>query len=141
VEQGLTWSGLTGTVVYELLGSDSGIAAFQTPLATGHIFNGFADVFLVTPATGLQDFFVQAKYKVPVQSGGPFSTFGGLLLIAQYHEYRSAVQSIDYGSEFDFYAYLPLREGFYAQAKFADYRADAFFVDIQKVILGLGYQY
>lgn len=141
VEQGLTWSGLTGTLVYELLGSDNGIAAFQTPLATGHIFNGFADVFLVIPPTGLQDFYVEAKYKVPANSGGPFSYFGGLLLVAQYHEFRSAVQSIDYGSEFDFYAYLPLRDGFYAQAKYADYRADQFFVDVQKVILGLGYQY
>lgn len=141
VEQGLSWSGLTGTAVYELLGSDSGIAAFQTPLATGHIFNGFADVFVVTPRTGLQDFYVEAKYKVPARSGGLFSYFGGLLLLAQYHEYRSAVQSINYGSEFDFYTYLPLRDGFYAQAKFADYQADAFFVDTRKVIFGLGYQY
>jgi len=141
VEQGLSKGGFTGTLVYELLGSDNGAAAFQTPLATGHIFNGFADVFLIIPPTGLQDFYVQAKYKVPSGSGGPFSYFGGLLLIAQYHEFRSAVQDIDYGSEFDFYAYLPLRDGFYAQAKYANYQADDFFVDVQKVIFGLGYQY
>ena len=141
VEQGLSKGGFTGSFVYELLGSDNGVAAFQTPLATGHIFNGFADVFLVTPPTGLQDFYVQAKYKVPSGSGGPFSYFGGLLLLAQYHEYRSAVRSLDYGSEFDFYAYLPIRDGFYAQAKYANYKADEFFVDVQKVIFGLGYQY
>ena len=141
VEQGLTKGGLTGTLVYELLGSDNGVAAFQTPLATGHIFNGFADVFLVTPPTGLQDFYVEAKYKVPESTGGPLSYFGGLLLIAQYHEFRSAVQSLDYGSEFDFYAYLPLRSGFYAEAKYANYQADAFFTDTEKVIFGLGYQY
>jgi hypothetical protein len=141
IEQGLGRGGVTGTLVYELLGSDDGIAAFQTPLATGHIFNGFADVFLVIPPTGLQDFYAEAKYKVPEGSGGPFSSFGGLLLIAQYHEFRSAVQDLDYGSEFDFYAYLPLRDGFYAEAKYANYRADAFFTDVQKVIFGLGYQY
>jgi len=140
VEQGLTWSGLTTTLIYELLGSDNGTAAFQTPLATGHIFNGFADVFLVTPPTGLQDFYVDATYKVP-KSTGPFSTFGGLLLEAQYHEFRSAVQGLDYGSEFDFYSYMPLRSGFYAQFKYANYQADAFFTDVQKVIFGLGYQY
>ena len=106
----------TGTLVYELLGSDNGVAAFQTPLATGHIFNGFADVFLVIPPTGLQDFYGELKYKVPANAGGPFSTFGGLLLIAQYHEFRSAVQDLDYGSEFDFYAYMPLKSGFYAEA-------------------------
>jgi len=141
VEQGLTSGGLTGTLIYELLGSDNGVAAFQTPLATGHIFNGFADVFLVTPATGLQDFYGELKYKVAANSGGPFSYFDGLLLLAQYHEFRSAVQDLDYGSEFDFYAYLPLRDGLYAQAKYANYQSDEFFTDVQKVIFGLGYQY
>jgi hypothetical protein len=141
VEQGLTSGALTATAVYELLGSDDGFAAFQTPLATGHIFNGFADVFLVIPPTGLQDFYGELKYKVAANSGGPFSYFDGLLLIAQYHEFRSAVQSLDYGSEFDAYAYLPLRSGFYAEAKYANYQADQFFTDVQKVIFGLGYQY
>jgi hypothetical protein len=140
IEQGLSWSGLTTTLIYELLGSDKGIAAFQTPLATGHIFNGFADVFLVTPPTGLQDFYVDARYLVP-QKDGRFSYFGGLLMVAQYHEFRSAVQSLDYGSEFDFYAYLPFHNGIYAQFMYANYQADDFFVDTEKVVFGLGYQY
>jgi len=141
IEQGLTWQGFTTTLIYELLGSDNGIAAFQTPLATGHIFNGFADVFLITPPTGLQDYCVEAKYKVSAGSGEAFSYFDGLLLIAQYHEFRSAMRDLDYGSEFDFYAYLPLRNGVYAQLKYANYRADELFTDVEKVIFGLGYQY
>ncbi|HUW32055.1 MAG TPA: hypothetical protein VM223_10615 [Planctomycetota bacterium] len=141
VEQGLTTGDLTSTLIYELLGSDNGFAAFQTPLATGHIFNGFADVFLVIPPTGLQDFYGELKYKMPTKQGGPLSAFGGLLLIAQYHEFQSAVQDLHYGSEFDFYAYLPLKSGFYAEAKYANYQADEFFTDVQKVIFGLGYQY
>ena len=141
VEQGLSWNGFTTTLIYELLGSDNGVAAFQTPLATGHIFNGFADVFLVTPPTGLQDFYVDARYKVSAKSGGSFSHLDGLLLIAQHHEFRSAVRDLDYGSEFDFYAYLPLRNGVYAQLKYANYQADEFFTDVEKVIFGLGYQY
>ncbi|HXG77717.1 MAG TPA: hypothetical protein VNJ31_00065 [Methyloceanibacter sp.] len=141
VEQGLSLSGFTTTLIYELLGSDDGIAAFQTPLATGHIFNGFADVFLIIPPTGLQDFYVEAKYKVSSKPGGPFSSFDGLLLLAQYHEFRSAVQDLDYGSEFDFYAYMPFRNGVYVQFKYANYKADQFFTDVEKVIFGLGYQY
>jgi len=141
VEQGLSWSGFTTTLIYELLGSDDGFAAFQTPLATGHIFNGFADVFLITPPTGLQDFYVEAKYKLSATSDGPFSSFDGLLLLAQYHEFRSAVRDLDYGSEFDFYAYMPFRNGIYAQLKYANYQADEFFTDVEKVIFGLGYQY
>jgi hypothetical protein len=141
VEQGLSWKGFTSTLVYELLGSDHGDAAFQTPLATGHIFNGFADVFLVTPPTGLQDYCFEARYKVAAKSGGPFSHFDGLLVLAQYHEFRSAVRDLDYGSEFDFYAYLPFRNGVYAQLKYANYQTDGFFTDVEKVIFGLGYQY
>ena len=45
---------------YEVLGSDEndagvGNVGFRTPLATGHAFNGWADVFLATPANGLRD--------------------------------------------------------------------------------------
>jgi hypothetical protein len=29
----------------------------------------------------------------------------------------------------------------YAEAKYANYQADEFFVDVQKVIFGIGYQY
>ncbi|MEM6853190.1 MAG: alginate export family protein [Planctomycetota bacterium] len=50
-------------VGYEVLGSDDGNFAFRTPLATLHKFNGFADVFLVTPNDGLEDFYVY--YGIP----------------------------------------------------------------------------
>ena len=35
----------------------------QTPLATLHKFNGWADLFLTTPNTGLQDLYLGAAYK------------------------------------------------------------------------------
>jgi len=140
VAPGLTRGRLTTTLIYELLGSDDGVAAFQSPLATGHIFNGFADVFLVTPPTGLQDYYVDVRYKVP-KTEGRLSFLSGLLMIGQYHEFRSAVGSINYGSEFDFYAFLPIHEGWYAQFKYANYQADNFFTDTEKVIFGLGYKY
>lgn len=40
---------------YEVLGSDNGEAVFQTPLATLHAFQGWADVFLAPPVAGLED--------------------------------------------------------------------------------------
>lgn len=45
---------------FERLGGD-GTTAFQTPLATLHAFNGWADQFLTTPADGLDDFFLAVK--------------------------------------------------------------------------------
>ncbi len=139
IAPGLSWGGLTTTLIYELLGSDDGAAAFQTPLATGHVFNGFADVFLVTPANGLQDYYVDVRYKL--KSDGTLSLLNGLLLIGQYHEFRSDVGDIDYGSELDFYANLPLRDGFYAELKYANYQAETYKTDTEKVIFGLGYNY
>ncbi|MEM6314228.1 MAG: hypothetical protein AAF743_09080, partial [Planctomycetota bacterium] len=57
----------TGSVAvgYELLGSDDGNIGFSTPLATLHKFNGFADAFLATPATGLQDVYASVGADLP----------------------------------------------------------------------------
>jgi len=144
VAPGVSWKGLTATLVYELLGSDNGAIAFQTPLATGHVFNGFADVFLTTPKQGLQDYYVDVHYKF-ADLTAEFSCLNGLLLVGQYHEYRSDVGGIDFGSEFDFYSKLPLREGFSAEFKYANYQADSNVVgvnaDVKKYIFGLGYKY
>ena len=52
-------------VGYELLGSDDGTAAFQTPLATAHKFNGFADVFVTVPAAGLNDLYATVGATLP----------------------------------------------------------------------------
>ncbi|HWV11721.1 MAG TPA: alginate export family protein, partial [Sphingobium sp.] len=63
---------------YELLGSDGGATgiaggfAFQTPFATLHKFNGWADKFLTTPATGIQDYCGGIAYSVPkIGKSGP----------------------------------------------------------------------
>ncbi len=55
-------------VGYEVLGSDDGLARFVTPLATGHKFNGFADVFLNNgDVDGLRDLY--AYYAPPLPCG------------------------------------------------------------------------
>ena len=131
--------GLTLTGGYEVLGSDDGRVAFSTPLATPHIYNGFADLFIATPATGIRDYYVDLTYKASGLSG-PLAFLNGLLLKAQYHEFKSDVGSIDYGSEFDAYAKMPLGRGFYVEAKYADYNADQFAVDTEKFIFGFGYK-
>src|SRR6185369_8425053 len=58
-EAGLAYRGFTLTGGYELLGSDNN-RAVQTPMATLHKFNGWADIFLVTPNAGLEDVYVGA---------------------------------------------------------------------------------
>lgn len=79
------WS-VTGT--YERLGSDDD-HAFQTPLATLHKFNGWADAFLITPANGLQDFMLNAGYEIA----------GKAPVTLQAHRYLSAEGGDDLGWE------------------------------------------
>ncbi|MDO9206607.1 alginate export family protein, partial [Methylotenera sp.] len=43
---------------HEKLSSNNGKYAFQTPLGTNHLFQGWADVFLATPRQGMEDTFI-----------------------------------------------------------------------------------
>ncbi len=105
-------------------GSRSGNGTFSTPLATLHAFNGWADKFLVTPATGLQDSYISI--------GG---TYEGTALKAVYHEFKSQTTSATYGQEIDFLATRPIDEDSAWGAKFADYDARSLTTDSRKAWL------
>ena len=124
-EAGLVHGGLGLTAGYELLGSDSG-RAFQTPMATLHKFNGWADLFLTTPPAGLQDWYAGVGIKFPRVKALP-----GLNAAVSYHHFGSDVGSLHYGDEWD--ASLGFKVKRVAVlAKFADYRADRFGSDTRK---------
>ncbi len=48
----------------ERLGADR-TAAFRTPIATLHAFNGWADVFTTTPAAGIRDDYARTGFNLP----------------------------------------------------------------------------
>ncbi|HWU04638.1 MAG TPA: alginate export family protein [Novosphingobium sp.] len=136
-EGGLTVKNQTATVGYELLGSDvnavGGAWAMQTPMATLHKFNGWADVFLTTPANGLTDTYVGLAGKFPKVKALP-----GLNYAASYHWYGSDIRSMKYGNEFN--AQIGLRTGPITWlAKYADYQAKGFGVDTKKFWLQAEY--
>ncbi|MGC1271183.1 MAG: alginate export family protein [Croceibacterium sp.] len=113
---------------YELLGSDGGLAAFQTPLATLHAFNGWADLFLTTPNGGLQDLYLKAGYAMPKPP------LPGLVFAVQYHRFDSDFGSVKYGNEWD--ASVGFKLGQVGlMAKYARYEASAFGSDTSKVWL------
>lgn len=127
-ELGTEVRGFGLTAGYEQLGSDHGIAAVQTPLATLHAFNGWADLFLTTPARGLRDYYAGAGYKFAVPA------LPGLKADLTYHRFDSDFGQLDYGDEWD--ASLGFKLGSVALlAKYADYSANAFGSDTQKVWL------
>lgn len=88
------WSqdALSAGIGLESLGSDNG-QGFRTPLATLHAFNGWADLFLATPAAGLDDLYFKLGYRV-----------AGWQLQAIYHDFSAETGGGDYGSEIDFAA-------------------------------------
>lgn len=97
-------------VGHEVLGSDDGVA-FQTPLATLHKFQGFADKFLVTPPNGIRDGYLKAGI-----------TLGGVAITAFYHDFESDRGSTDYGDEIDLVVNYPINANFSAQLKYASFR-------------------
>lgn len=48
----------------EVLSSNNSLYGFQTPLATGHLFQGLGDSFLTTPKHGIEDTFITLNGKV-----------------------------------------------------------------------------
>ncbi|HRN59377.1 MAG TPA: alginate export family protein [Chiayiivirga sp.] len=120
----------------EVLGAGSGAGnrAFQTPLATKHAFQGWADMFLTTPADGVDDRYVGVT--VPL---------GGGNLQGWYHDFTPERGGGDYGSEFDLsYARpIPGIKGLSGLVKYASYSSDdrARTVDTDKFWVQLQYAF
>jgi hypothetical protein len=81
LEGGLSFAKLGVALGYEVLGSD-GTNAFQTPLATLHIFDGWVDKFLATPAAGIEDAYLKVSY--PMGKRGAFTNISAA---ASFHDF------------------------------------------------------
>jgi Alginate export len=114
---------------YEVLGASSGAAltSFQTPLATLHKFNGWADKFLTTPANGLRDAYATLGYVRP-----KLGKFTALTAQATYHDYKSDRVSQDYGSELNLLLSAKHQRATFT-LQFANYNAKAFATNTRKV--------
>lgn len=121
-ELGLDAGPVKVTGGYELLGSDAGATgvaggfAFQTPFATLHKFNGWADKFLTTAGTGLQDYYGGIAYSLP-----KLGKMGPMVASFTYHHFSSDRLSIHYGDEFDAQVSLKIDKHMSALVKYADY--------------------
>jgi hypothetical protein len=127
-EAGTKLGGFSITGGWEKLGSDNG-RAVQTPLATLHKFNGWADLFLTTPPNGLEDAYVSVG-----------RTFDGVKMLpglhanVAYHQFDSARNDLEYGTEWDASAGFKVgKVGLLL--KCANYHANEFGVDTRKLWL------
>ncbi|MEM9084720.1 MAG: alginate export family protein [Pseudomonadota bacterium] len=132
VEGSVTLAGFTLRGQHEVLGSDSGLQAFQTPLSTAHKFNGYADLFLVTPATGLRDTNVRLSKKFKL---APLPS--GVNVQLTYHEFDSDFGGLDYGTEFDAVVSFKIAD-VAILAKYGDYNTDGFGPDTTRFTIQAG---
>lgn len=137
VDAALDVSGFRIGAGYEVLGADDGraLTSFQTPLATLHKFQGWADKFLVTPPNGVRDLYGSVGYGW--KSVGPFDSIG---VSAVYHRFSADRGGQDYGDEIDLQA-LAKSGRFTFIAKYADYDADRFATDTRKAWLSVEWSY
>jgi len=104
---------------HEKLSSNGGKYAFQTPLGTNHLFQGWADHFLATPRQGMEDTFItvagsieKAKFYAEYHvffADKDFQTLGGKL-------------GDKYGTEFDASVMYPFTDKLSGKIEYANYR-------------------
>lgn len=127
IEPALLVHGLTWKLGWEHLGGN-GHHALQTPLATLHAFDGWADKFTTTPAAGLEDNWlsVTGKHKQ-------------VTWVVAWHDFHADAGSSHYGSEWDLSMARPIGKSWNAMLKLADYQADNFARDTRKLWLQFEY--
>jgi hypothetical protein len=109
---------LTPLIGYELLGSDDGLYALQTPYATKHAFQGWVDQFLVTPGEGLVDKYFSLGFDL-----NNYTT----KFLAMYHDYESdednatTGDTVDFGKEWNIQVMKTIGANWIIGAKYGKY--------------------
>ena len=122
------WQGNTFRLGQETLGGN-GRYAFQTPLATLHAFNGWADRFLTTPVDGLRDRYLGWNRK-----------FGRFEANVVAHDFAADHGGRDFGNELDASLAMAITPRWTALAKLADFNGDQGPLDVTKAWLSLEYK-
>jgi len=127
IDVSYAFKNFTAKLLQERLAGD-GSSAFQTPFATLHAFQGFADLFLTTPNSGLRDHAIEVS--VPVQT---------VKIGASWHRYDSDAGHQRLGTELNLTAAYDVQPQLNLLLKVACYQADSFAVDTHKVWLMASY--
>ena len=119
---------VSAKIAQETLGSDDAkvgattqMAGFQTPYATKHIFNGWVDMFLNTPAGGIEDRYITLAADLQ-----PY----GVKVMAMYHKYEEvdgpvgAVGARKFGNEMDLQLLKQFGTNYTLGVKYGRYLAD-----------------
>lgn len=133
-EAAATWSGMTLKANYESLEGD-GRRGFATPLATLHAFQGWADVFLTTPADGMEDANLTLAVAPRIEGLPPFN----LQIVA--HDFKAQRGGRDLGEEIDVQLTAPLTKRLTGLVKYADYDGVPGYASRTKLWVSLDFKY
>jgi hypothetical protein len=111
------WSMFSVKADYEVLGGD-GAHGFSTPLATLHIFQGWADVFLTTPAKGIRD----ANLSLDIRPPFALQHLANPEFFVRYNDFEADTDGSSLGHEWDVMATAQIAPHLTGLVKFADYR-------------------
>ncbi len=126
---GVSAYGFTLKAAMEQLGGQDG-KGFDTPLATLHGFQGWADVFLApssATANGIRDMNVSLSKKVM-----------GVKVMGVYHNFDDDTGKTNYGQEFDLLVVKKFGKHYSILGKYAYYDAEDFGLDTQKIWIQAG---
>lgn len=129
---------------HETLSSNDGDYGFQTALGTNHLFQGWADVFVVTPRQGIKDTFLTF-------GGKPFEP---ITLLGEYHVIKSDEDFAkfsggtgdSFGKELDLAVTYTHNKNLWVKAEYANFKEDdraaaGRKTDIEKVWLTVMYTF
>ena len=132
IELSLKGSAVGAVAGWEVLSGESGTftattnPAFQTPLATLHKWQGWADKFLTTPSAGIEDTYVGIN--------GSFAGFNGQ---AVWHDFKAEAASQDYGTELDLSVSRKFAKRYEVLVKYADYSEGGLFTDTTQILAAI----
>ena len=123
------------TAGYEVMTGEGGAGeSFRTPLGRRHKHNGWADVFLTTPNTGLIDKYLKAETDFAFIE----PKFANTKLAIAYHNYDAEKGSAAYGQEVNAQLSHDFSEHMYGSLTYANYDTHGFSRDIERVWVTLG---
>ncbi|MAC89851.1 hypothetical protein [Maricaulis sp.] len=115
----LAANGWSGAIGFESLEGD-GVRGFSTPLATLHAYQGWADVFLTTPANGIRDAYVRFGWAAAQSPIGE-----SLSAAVIFHDFEAGNGGGDLGSEIDAVVTTRLSAHYALELKAAFYNGPA----------------
>jgi hypothetical protein len=136
IEGAADYRGYRMFLASETLGGDGDPnSSFQTPLASLHWFNGFADQFQSTPDEGLNDRRIGIETDVQLsQVDFPIH------LSATYHWFSSDAGSLTFGRELDLDVMANVNDHFSAGLRYADFNPSDVFRNANRFMAWVSYR-